>query len=145
MVMLGLGLGIAYGQRRPRLAEMNNERIESMRIAHFSKEMSLSSKEAQVFWPWFNEREEKLKETRTRKNLKQRQMQQAISENNESAIEKILDEYVDLKFQEAQIERDYHKKLKGILPIRKVVLFYRAENSWQRTILKFLQQRRDGE
>lgn len=145
ILLLILGIGVSYGQRRPLMAQMNKERIESMRIAHYSNEMNLSAKEAQVFWPWFNEREEKLKKTRTSKNQKQRQMLQVISQNDEKAIEKVIDEFVDLKFQEAQIEKEYHLQLKEIMPIRKVVLFYKAEKEWQRTIIKFLQSRRERE
>ncbi|MCI4666554.1 MAG: hypothetical protein MRZ79_00230 [Bacteroidia bacterium] len=145
-LMLSLGSSLAFGQRkRPFMDNMNSERLETMRIAHYSNWMKLKTSEAQVFWPWFNEREEKMKQVRKQMKMKQRQMQQAISEDDEKAIEKILDSFINYKLQEVQLESEYHTKLKEILPIRKVVLFYRAEREWEKKLIAYLKKRRDGD
>lgn len=127
-----------FGGRR-----FDNDRIESLRTAHFTEVMGLRTKDAQVFWPWFNEREMELKAIRERKSIMAGEMQQAMSGNDEGEIERILDAYANLKFKEAQVQRAYHDKLKELLPIRKAVMFYQAEISWERKLIAFLKRTRD--
>ncbi len=46
--------GISFGQQKP-----DWEKIKSLKVAFITEKLSLTSKEAQSFWPVYNEFEEK--------------------------------------------------------------------------------------
>ena len=49
------------------LSPEQQEKYEALKVAFLTEELSLSSKEAQAFWPVYNEMDEKLTEIRQAK------------------------------------------------------------------------------
>ena len=63
---------------------------------------------------------------------------------NESALtdkqlEEMGDKYVDCLVQESNLAVSFHRKLKGVLPPVKVILYYQAENQYKIQLLNELQ------
>ncbi|MEO0894861.1 MAG: hypothetical protein AAFY71_00475 [Bacteroidota bacterium] len=136
----GIALTSVYGQE----GRMNNERIKAFRTAHFTEVMGLSSQDAEVFWPWFYEREKELKTVRKTKREVGSKLKQSLNEDNEKVISDYVDQLAKMNFREAQIKNDYHSRLKKLLPIRKVARFYQAESSWEKKLLNWIQKRRNN-
>lgn len=140
-----LGITIpALAQRGERSPE-NKERLEALKIAFITEELNLSSKEAQTFWPIYNEMENQLKEVRKAKRENQKNVRQNFDVMSEKDVEKALEAELKFTQQELDIKRDHVSKFKSVLSVRKVAKLYAAEDQFKQRLLKrFKEKRKDG-
>ncbi len=87
-------------------AESRKDKIESLRIAYITKELSLSTNEAQQFWPVYNQFQEELKIIR--KNRKLDIMEAKINFDSMTDVE--IAKMIDGDFQFQQLELDLRKQ-----------------------------------
>lgn len=119
------------------------ERFNAQRVAFFTDRLRLTSKEAQVFWPVYNEyQDEKNKIIEGRKELTRNLMQKQRTLSDKE-IEELGDKYVESVKKEAELLEVYHKKFKEILPIRKVMRIYSTETQFKNFLLRQIQQSRE--
>ena len=115
------------------------ERFNAQRVAFFTERLRLTSKEAQVFWPVYNEyQDEKNRIIEERKELTRNLMQNQRSLSDKE-IEELGDEYVESVKKEAELLAVYHEKFKEILPIRKVMRIYSTETQFKNFLLRQIQ------
>ena len=123
-------------QRREEEAARLKRFLENQRIATFTNIIGLTAKEAEKFWPVYNEYGEKL---------------DAITGKRQDAIERINDihrkipaweqnmlteDYLNSFQQEADLMRNYRNKFKIILGAEKLMLLYRAEYQFKLHLLR---------
>ncbi len=118
------------------------QQYEAFKIAFFTRRLSLSSEEAKTFWPVYDRYTEALAELRREQKSKQADMKQAFTSGSEAQLERLADEYIDITTREADIRRRYHEAFKTALPIRKVLMLYKAEQDFKRELLEQIQRRR---
>ena len=136
IILILCGYSFAWGQGK------NREQIEAFRIAFFTKNLSLTSEEAKVFWPVYNAYSADLEEVRLKKGQLQRNVNQELLSSDEGRLESLSNQFIELKRQEINLAEEYHDKFKEVLPIRKVVLLYKAEQKFKQELLKEIQRRR---
>jgi hypothetical protein len=118
------------------------EKLNAYKIAFFTKRLNLTSREAEKFWPVYNEFQEK------RNNIQKERVQlnRNVNQNELNLSEKELidagDKIVNLQVQEANLALEYHKKFKEILSPAKVVRLYQAENQYRVQLLNELKDNR---
>lgn len=138
LVVLPSLLMAQRGMERERKTESNaiRERIKAERIAFITEQVNLSTQEAQLFWPVYNNFTNELEQIRkdlrkTRKNRNQ---------NLEKLTEKELDESFaeELKLMERQssLMRENHQQIRKILPAQKVAQLYHAEQKFRVQLMK---------
>ncbi len=144
LVILGLwGLSAFSQPGFGRRFEDQMQAIEARRVAHITEKLSLTPKEAQVFWPVYNEYLEKVSEL----SQKQREWYQEINRvrnMSDAEWDKLAEAEVLRMERSAALRREYHSKLKEILPIKKVALLYEAEQSFNRLLMRETQHRMRG-
>lgn len=141
ITMTLLVLGLAPVQAQDEIAGAR-EQIEAFRVAYYTRELSLSSSEAQRFWPVYNAFTDDLEANRADQRNIQAQLRQAYLSGSDAEVEKLLDNLMDLRREETEISIQYHTLFKEVLPIRKVAMMYKAENDFKRKLLEHLQTRR---
>ena len=116
-----------------------NEKIKVKRIAFLTDRLDLTSEEAQVFWPVFNEHQKKKEELhRKRKGmLKGKDMSQL----SDAEVLKIVDEEMNMRSGMGALDLEYHEKYKKVLPIKKVAALYRSEEKFRRDLLDRIRKR----
>ncbi len=121
------------------------DKIETMKIGFITKKLDLSSDEAQKFWPVYNKFTDDVKKLRA--NTKERIMDDMneLYTMTDAEAEKTLQEMINFKINEAELTKKYALEFKKILPVKKVVLLYKAENDFKRELLKKLRQQRINE
>ncbi len=142
LILIGVALlatisvGFAQSQSDKR------ENIEAFRIAYFTRIIGLSSEEAKTFWPIYNEMQ--LEQEKVRKERRNRTFnaKESIETMTDKELEKLVDDEINSRQRELDIEKKYHEKFKSILPINKVVKYYRAEEGFKRELVKRLQEQR---
>jgi hypothetical protein len=128
----------AFSQQRNQDARM--DALESRRIAFLTEKMSLTPDEARTFWPVYNEYN-KNRDELTSEHRRKWSDAKVASMSNEEAGSYAEDLVLHME-RAASIKREYHEKLKRILPAKKIALLYEAERDFNR--LLFQEARRRG-
>ncbi len=115
------------------------EQIEAMRVAFITKQLDLNSKEAQQFWPVFNEYQDKLEAMRKARR-KDNKMTSPETMNDKEA-ETFIDNEIDFRVKEADLQKQYFTRFKQVLPVKKVALLVRAEDDFKRELLKQIKEK----
>jgi len=105
--------------------------------------MNLTAREAEVFWPVYNEfqvKKTQIQQERVQLNRKFNQEAAAMSDEQLTAAG---DKLIELEVLEAELSVAFHQQLKGILPPIKILRLYQAENQYRQQLLIELQKRRE--
>ena len=111
--------------------EQIRERIKARKIAFITDKVGLTSKEAETFWPIYNEYNMEKKDIqKTRKKLRN------LSAMTDGEIEQVIDARMNKELQLAQLKVDFISKVKRVLPIKKVARLIRAEQKYKEWMLE---------
>jgi hypothetical protein len=117
------------------------ERLEAMKIGFITERLNLSTDEAKVFWPVYNKFTDDMKKLRQSSKGKIAEEMADMPAMTDAEAEKVLNDMVNFKIQEADLLKKYAAEFKKVLPVKKVVLLFKAENDFKRELLKKLSQR----
>lgn len=136
--VLFIGLS-TYAQTEQTKAEKEQE-IKYQKIAFFTDKIGLTSEEAQMFWPIYNEYW--AKKNTIIENRKSHMTNFANNNKNMSNDEMVkqADQYIHYEIELAQLLNEYHKKFKDILPIEKVMKIYLADYEFKTYLLKKIRE-----
>lgn len=123
--------------------EEKGDKIESLKIAFITNRLDLSPKEAQVFWPVYNEYNDKLEALRKERRQKFTGVKDKMETMSDKEAEALVDEEMVFRQREVDIQKEYHMELKKVLPVKKVAKLYMAEEAFKRQLLKRLQEKRN--
>ena len=116
----------------------NGERIEAMKIGFITERLDLTSEEAKVFWPVYNKFTDEMKKLRLTTKGKITEEMADMPSLSDAEADKILNDMVNFKLNEAELIKRYAQEFKKVLPVKKVVLLFKAENDFKRELLKRL-------
>lgn len=126
---------VALGQ--PRLNQ-KREQIKALKIAYITDELKLTPEEASKFWPLFNAYEEKQKSFR--KERIRSYMDQSGTSNIDKMTEKeaasILNDIENSEEDAYQNRKKFVASLKPILPATKILKLKKAEEGFNKKLLK---------
>lgn len=137
LIICFLSSTLIQAQRQDKRAE-----LKALKIGYLTKQLELTSSEAEVFWPIYNEFDKKMFELRQQKILKSRNLN-IESLSNEDALELIesMKESEKSKFEyESQLIDDLMK----ILPPKKIILLKKSEIEFGKQVLEQYKQKRRG-
>ena len=141
-IMLLTSLAIGQGTVRQRLNERKNERINAFKVGYFTRKLNLTSDEAKRFWPLYDQYAEELEEVRLRTKQLQQRGRDQIDGMDDDEVEELVDEFIGLRGEEYRLMQKYHADFKDVLPIRKVVMFYKAQADFNRELLQYIREQR---
>ena len=126
---------VAMGQ--PRLNQ-KREQIKSLKIAYITDELKLTPEEATKFWPLFNAYEEK------QKNFRKERIRSFMDQSGTDAIDKmtekeavtILNDIENSEEEAFQNRKKFINSLKPILPTTKILKLKKAEEGFNKKLLK---------
>lgn len=114
----------------------DDDKIENLKISFFTKELSLTKKEAQEFWPiynYHNEKYENLKDNKWRSIIKRLKK---INELTEQEASQLLDDYREYKRRRYQYREAFIKELKGVISDKKIMQLKHAEYEFDKKLLE---------
>ncbi len=122
---------------QPRLNQ-KREQIKALKIAYITDELKLTPEEASKFWPLFNAYEEKQKSFR--KERIRSFMDQSGTSNIDKMTEKeaasILNDIENSEEDAYQNRKKFVASLKPILPATKILKLKKAEEGFNKKLLK---------
>lgn len=106
----------------------------------FTKNAQLTQEEADAFFPIYNELQQKKRELNreTRRIMRQ----EAGTEPSEEQCLKAIEARAETNIKIAELEKEYLKKFKEVLPASKILKVQNAEEQFNSQILKDIQQSR---
>ncbi len=127
---------------QPRLNQ-KREQVKSLKIAYFTEELKLTPEEAAKFWPLFNTYEEK------QRSFKKDRIRAYMDAENNGEIEKMsekeaiamLNEIENSEEDAFQNRKKFIASLKTILPATKILKLKKAEDSFNKKLLKQLREK----
>jgi hypothetical protein len=129
-----LCIQFSFGQQLSK--EEKLERIRIQKIAFITSKLNLSSDEAQVFWPVYNDFLNKKKLLNTEKRKANRKLHTYEDEYSAEKKIELIDKVVAHHLKDAHLRQEFHKKFKSILPVDKLILLYDAESQFKNYLLK---------
>ena len=122
--------------------ESKHEKLEAMKIAFITEKLSLSTKEAQNFWPLYNEYTQKIEKLRKSKRSDLGELKLNLETSSDKEIEGIIDDVFDAKLKEIELQKEYYTKYTKVLPIKKVALLYQSEHQFKKELLKRIKDKK---
>jgi len=112
------------------------EQVQVERIAYFSEQIGLTTDEAQLFWPIYNEMDNR----RTALFEERAAIMQKFMNESAKMTDKQLDEHLNrllaIQKQELALPGEYDAKFRKVLPARKVMNLYVAEMGFRNYLLQ---------
>lgn len=125
------------------------EKMKALKVAFITEKLELTTAEAKVFWPVYNEFHIKRKAISKGKDGSghdgpPHERKGHKPPNFDEMTDAQISAFIDARFDEEQkmlnLKRTYIEKYKEILPIRKVGSLMHAEKSFRKEVLKKLKE-----
>lgn len=119
---------ITFAQSVDDYIELTRSVLKTEKKAAIAETMELTSAESEVFWPLYNEYNEKAYTIQS----KRVKIIKDFAENYESLSDEKADElmtsYMNFKQEVLKLNKSYYKKFKKILPATKAALYFQVES-----------------
>jgi len=140
LVILTLLLTIqTFGQQKG-----NREKIKSLKVAFITDRLDLSAKEAQTFWPVYNDYEEKREALRQKERTEMRNKMRNAADLSDEEAENLFQQFMTFKEKEEKLNTAYLNEMKKVLSAKKTLLLLSSEEDFKRQLLRQYRQNRGG-
>jgi len=134
--------GSVFGQgESPRFQEAM-AKMKADRVSFLTEKLQLTVEEAEKFWPLYNEYLSKREDMMWGKREKMHRNFDPSS-LSEDEMSKMLNEVLDQEVKLAQLKKDYFDKLKGVIPVKKVLTLHRVEQEFMNHMLNQIRENRN--
>ena len=137
LIIFFLSSTLIQAQRPDKRAE-----LKALKIGYLTKQLELTSSEAEVFWPVYNEFDKKMFELRQQKILKSKNLD-IENLTDEDALE-LIDSMKESEKSKFEYENKLIEDLMKILPPKKIILLKKSEIEFGKQVLEQYKQKRRG-
>lgn len=122
----------------------SGERIKAMKVAHITKKLDLSSKEAQGFWPIYNAFDQKTTQLRNRELREIRREIRSSSGNlSDAKADQLLDRLMKVESGLHDARVTLVNDLKKVISSEKIIRLKAAEDEFNKMLLERLKEIRN--
>ena len=112
------------------VAQPNRDKIKTLKIAYITEQLNLSEKEAQQFWPIYNNFEEENSNLRKQGyNARKKADLNAISEEDALIL---LKEMRMNENKRQSLENDFIDRLTKVISAKKIIMLHKIEDDFKR-------------
>ena len=121
------------------LPEATKAKLETMRVGLISERLDLTPKQAEKFWPLYNQY---LKQRNTLKTQYNTQMGGINIKNaTEEETKKALELRLAFKTKELNLEKEYTNKLLNVISSQQIVSLRQAEQEFRKRVVEAIRKR----
>lgn len=128
-----------HGQERP-----SKDKIKALKVAFMTERLDLGSKEAQTFWPLYNEYQENREALRQREYTQIRAKIKDADALSEKEAKKLLDQYISFEEEEEALDKAFLNDVSQVITAKKTLLLLRSEEEFKRQLIKQYRQKYGG-
>ncbi len=116
--------------------EARMEKYRTEKIAFLTSKLELTSSEAEKFWPIYNQLEkERWEAQKSRRDLEDK-VRDAEENLSEAEITKLTRDFAGSLQKEGVLITSYNEKFLKVLPSKKVLKLYKAENEFRMNMIR---------
>ena len=121
--------------------ENRKEEIEKFRKEFFTRQLNLNAEEAKKFWPIYDEQQIEFQKIQKDKRTRMRTFREDFESMTDAELEKAINDEMIFRQKELDLDKKYHEKYKAVLNVRKLALYYRAQEGFKRELIRKLQEK----
>ena len=141
IICILLTLSVSAQDRRPNPSgQFSPAEYAKQQREFFTKNAQLTQEEADAFFPIYNELQQKKREIN--RQIRMTMRQEGGAQISEEQSLKAIDAKADANIRIAELEKEYLKKFKEVLPASKILKVQNAEEQFNSQMLKDIQQSR---
>lgn len=119
------------------------ERIKALKVSFITENLDLSEKEAQQFWPVYNEYETQNTEIRFKEvRAIRKEIRDNIDTMSDEEAKSLIKKLNDAEMRMHKLRISFSEKLMGILPAKKIIQLKIAEDDFKKKMLQELKKRK---
>ena len=111
-------------------------KFKADKIAYITEAINLTPQEAEVFWPVYNEYEEKKWALMKERRKLDRSLHDGVEEMSDEKYLELSRKLASFPLKDGKLVEEYNEKFLKILPAKKVVELYRAELNFRNHMLR---------
>ena len=138
LIITIISINIAFAQHPKR------EKIEALKTAHITNELELTSSEAQNFWPIYNASKDRKHQLRKQSREIHQNLKQNLDIISEKEAITILKKTIALQNKIHEEKNALINKLQHVLSAKKIIQLKKAEDEFNRVLLKKFKSRKDN-
>ena len=117
------------------------EKVNNLKIAYLTKELDLSSAQAEKFWPIYNNYEKELMQTR--RSFKQKHLNDRIDGLTDKESKELLDDQLAMETAVIAIRKNYRNEFLKVLSPQQLVTLMEAEKRFNQMLKDKMRARRE--
>lgn len=127
---------VSFAQDKP-----DREKIKALKVAFITERLNLSSKEAQLFWPIYNEHETNMEVLRAKEWSQVHNKIKQANTLSEKEADELLSLYNTLEKEKQDSYTSLFSKLKNVLSSKKTLLLIQSEHDFKRQLMRMYRQK----
>ena len=139
-LLAAISLGSFAQDKECKKAQMH-EKFQADKVAFLSQKMDLSVKEAEAFWPLYNEYSKAADEAHKAVMEAVGKIHKA-DELSDAEASAAIDALLAAQKQENELQVQYTAKFKKVLPVKKVAAFFAAEDAFRKHLFRQFKDKR---
>lgn len=122
------------------------EKVKALKVAYITEQLELTTEEAQKFWPLYNAFDDKQSELRHEKmrSILDRFKPGSVDKLSEKEASALLVQMESLEENLFNLRKKFIKDLQGVISAKKIIKLKKAEEDFNRELLKQMREKRRG-
>ncbi len=129
---------VLFAQHQP-----DKNKIKSLKVAFITERLDLDSKEAQNFWPIYNEYEENREAMRERERNQIHSKIRDAESLSEKGASDLIEKYLTYEEEEEELDKKFIEKISKVISAKKTLLLLRSEYEFKKQLLKQYRHKKD--
>lgn len=132
LVLLALVIGTTalYGQHPV------NPQIKTLKVGFITEQLRLTPKEAETFWPLYNQYEEQRDGLRKKEHLELSAQSKRAENMSPAAASALLEAFLELQKEKYKVEKDFILDISNVISPQKTLLLLAAEKAFKKELLE---------
>lgn len=123
-------------------AASKQDKIKALELLYISRELDLTSEEAEKFWPVYKKYSKEVNDLIAERKSKVKELKG--KPRTDAIAEEALDKELGYERKMLEIKTRYKQEFMKILPARKVGNIYRSEREFRAMMIRQLKERKDN-
>ena len=121
------------------------DKIKSLKIAFITERLDLTPKEAQSFWPIYNEHQSKREGLFREERFEIGSEIKNLDALSDARAGELLARMQKLEEEKYNVEKSYIEKISKTISAKKTILLMRSEEDFKRQLIKQYRQKKGGQ
>ncbi len=120
-----------YGQR-----DVDKDKINTLKIAYLTEKLNLTSKEAQTFWPIYNDYQDEKQKLRNKGSVEIISKIKDADNVSEKEAAQLLEKVILYEEEENKIFENFIAKITKVISSKKTLVLLRSEEDFKRQLIR---------